>query len=103
MQRSEFTEGMILTEHELEIGRDQGGIMVLLDGLVPGTPLGEVLPVGDDILEIETLYNRPDLMSIYGIAREVAALLETDLRAMPGTEPVREGDEPVAIAIEDLD
>jgi len=32
-----------------------------------------VLPLGDDVLEIETLYNRGDLTSVYGIAREVAA------------------------------
>jgi phenylalanyl-tRNA synthetase beta chain len=101
--RGEVSEGMILSERELEIGQDHGGIMVLSDDLVPGTPLVDVLPVGDDILEIETLYNRPDLTSVYGIAREVAALLETDLRAMPGSEPAREGDEPVSIAIEDLD
>ncbi|HXK15920.1 MAG TPA: phenylalanine--tRNA ligase subunit beta [Gaiellaceae bacterium] len=101
--RGEVSDGMILSERELEIGQDHGGIMVLSDDLVPGTPLADVLPVGDDILEIETLYNRPDLMSIYGIAREVAALLGTDLRAMPGTEPSRDGDEPVSITIDDLD
>ena len=48
--------------------------MVLSDQFAAGTPLTDVLPVGDDILEIETLYNRPDLTSIYGIAREVAVL-----------------------------
>ena len=101
--RGEVSEGMILSERELELGQDHGGIMVLSDDLAPGTPLADVLPLGDDILEIETLYNRPDLMSIYGIAREVAALLETDLRAMPGAEPTRDGDEPVEIAIEDLE
>jgi phenylalanyl-tRNA synthetase beta chain len=101
--RGEVSEGMILSERELELGQDHSGIMVLSDDLAPGTPLADVLPLGDDILEIETLYNRPDLTSIYGIAREVAALLETDLRAMPGTEPARDGDEPVEIAIEDLE
>jgi phenylalanyl-tRNA synthetase beta chain len=101
--RGEVSEGMILSERELELGQDHGGIMVLSDELAPGTPLADVLPIGDDILEIETLYNRPDLTSIYGIAREVAALLETDLRAMPGTEPVRHGDESVEIAVEDLE
>ncbi len=101
--RGEVSEGMILSERELEIGQDHGGIMVLPDDLVAGTPLADVLPLGDDILEIETLYNRPDLTSIYGIAREVSALLQTDLRAMPGTEPARDGDERVEIAIDDLE
>jgi phenylalanyl-tRNA synthetase beta chain len=101
--RGEVSDGMILSERELELGQDHGGIMVLAGDLVAGTPLVDVLPVGDDILEIETLYNRPDLTSIYGIAREVAALLATELRPMPGTEPARDGDEPVEIAIEDLE
>jgi phenylalanyl-tRNA synthetase beta chain len=101
--RGEVSEGMILSERELELGQDHGGIMVLSDDLAAGTPLADVLPIGDDILEIETLYNRPDLTSIYGIAREVAALLGTELRPMPGTEPKRDGDEPVEIAIEDLE
>ncbi|MDX6475799.1 MAG: phenylalanyl-tRNA synthetase beta chain, partial [Gaiellaceae bacterium] len=101
--RGEVSEGMILSERELELGHDHGGIMVLADDVAPGTPLAEVLPVGDDILEIETLYNRSDLTSIYGIAREVAALLGTELRPMPGTDPARAGDEPVEIAIDDLE
>jgi len=101
--RGEVSEGMILSERELELGQDHAGIMVLSDDLEPGTPLSDVLPVGDDILEIETLYNRPDLTSIYGIAREVAALLRTELRPMPGVEPRRDGDERVEIAVEDLE
>ena len=101
--RGEVSDGMILSERELELGQDHGGIMVLADELQAGTPLTDVLPLGDDILEIETLYNRPDLTSIYGIAREVAALLGTGLRGMPGNDPARDGDEPVDIAIEDLE
>ena len=62
-----------------------------------------MLPLGDDILEIETLYNRPDLTSIYGIAREVAVLTGAQLKPMPGVEPPRTGDEPVDIRIEDLE
>jgi phenylalanyl-tRNA synthetase beta chain len=101
--RGEVSEGMILSERELELGQDHSGIMVLADDLTPGTPLADVLPLGDDILEIETLYNRPDLTSIYGIAREVAALLGTDLHKLPGTDPPSDGDEPVEIVIEDLE
>ena len=98
--RGEVSDGMILSERELELGQDHGGIMVLSDELAAGTPLADVLPVGEDVLEIETLYNRPDLTSIYGIAREVAALTGGELKPMPGTTgagPAREGDERVDI------
>jgi phenylalanyl-tRNA synthetase beta chain len=101
--RGEVSDGMILSERELELGTDHGGIMVLADELEPGTPLADVLPIGDDVLEIETLYNRPDLTSIYGIAREVAALTGASLAPVPGTDPERDGDEPFALEIEDLD
>ena len=100
--RGEVSDGMILSEREVELGQDHRGIMVLPDELEAGTPLADVLPIGDDILEIETLYNRPDLTSIYGIAREVAALLGTDLNPLPGVEPPPAGDERVEVAIEDL-
>ena len=83
--RGEVSEGMILSERELELGADHAGIMVLADDLAAGTPLVDVLPLGDDVLEIETLYNRPDLTSIYGIAREVAALTGAELEPVPGT------------------
>ena len=83
--RGEVSEGMILSERELELGQDHGGIMVLSDELAAGMPLADVLPLGDDVLEIETLYNRPDLTSVYGIAREVAALTGGELKPMPGT------------------
>jgi phenylalanyl-tRNA synthetase beta chain len=101
--RGEVSEGMILSERELELGQDHGGIMVLADELEAGTPLADVLPLGDDILEIETLYNRPDLTSIYGIAREVAALTGATLSPVPGADPARDEDEPFDLAIEDLD
>ncbi|HUZ81625.1 MAG TPA: phenylalanine--tRNA ligase subunit beta [Gaiellaceae bacterium] len=99
--RGETSDGMILSERELELGQDHGGIMVLADDLAAGTPLSEVLPLGDDVLEIETLYNRPDLTSVYGIAREVAALTGAELKPMPGAEPRLDGKEPVEIQVDD--
>jgi len=101
--RGEVSDGMILSERELELGQDHGGIMLLADELAAGTPLEQVLPLGDDILEIETLYNRPDLTSVYGIAREVAALTGGTLKPMPGVDPARDGDEPFAVDVRDLD
>src|SRR5918995_2387011 len=63
--RGELSRGMILSERELELGIDHSGIMVLADGLEPGTPLGDVLPLTESVFEIETGFNRPDLTSVY--------------------------------------
>src|SRR5262249_33664968 len=103
--RGEVSDGMILAEDEVELGTDHSGIMLLASEHHPGTPLADVLPLVDTVLEIETGYNRPDLTSIYGIAREVSALLDVLLADMPGgqpPEPVPQ-DEPVDIRIEDLE
>ena len=101
--RGTVSDGMILSELELELGTDHTGILVLSDPWEPGTPLAEVLPLADTVLELETTPNRPDLLSVYGIAREVAALYGLELAPPPGAEPDREGDEPVDITIEDFD
>src|SRR5436309_8695389 len=101
--RGTVSDGMILSERELELGVEHTGILVLDDGPEPGTPLADVLPLTDDVLELETGHNRPDLRSVYGIAREVAALLGTELAPPPGTDPPRAEDEPVAVQVEDFD
>jgi len=101
--RGELSDGMILAEDEIDLGTDHTGIMLLDPGLAPGTPLADVLPLTETVLEIETGYNRPDLTCVYGIAREVSALLDVDLAPPPGREPERAGDEPVDIRIDDLE
>ncbi len=101
--RGELSQGMILSERELEIGQDHTGIIVLEDGLEPGTPLADVLPLADDVLEIEATGNRSDLLSMYGLAREIAALFSLELAPPPpGVDPARSGNEPVDVAIDDL-
>jgi len=101
--RGESSSGMILSERELELGDDHTGIMVLEKGFEPGTPLGDVLPLTETVLEIETGFNRPDLTAIYGIAREVSALTGAELAPPPGREPELAGDEPVDVQVEDLE
>ena len=101
--RGEPSSGMILAEDELDLGTDHAGIMVLPDGLEPGTPLADVLPLSEHVLEIETGFNRPDLTSVYGIAREVSAVCRVELVPPPGVDPARDGDEPVDVRIEDLE
>jgi phenylalanyl-tRNA synthetase beta chain len=101
--RGEVSEGMILAEDEVDLGTDHDGIMVLDDSLAAGTRLGTVLPLVEEVLDVEPTGNRPDLFSVYGIAREVAALLDGELAPMPGVDPPRDGDEPVEVRVEDLE
>ncbi len=102
--RGTVSDGMILSERELELGDDHAGIIVLTDGPDAGTPLADVLPLAEEILELEVTGNRPDLLAVYGIAREVAALFpgRAELGPVPGSEPVGGRDEPVEVAIEDF-
>ncbi len=80
------SHGMILAEDEVGIGTDHWGIMVLDEGIAPGTPLSDVLPIHTDVLELEITPNRPDCLGIYGVAREVHAALGSTLEPPPWQE-----------------
>jgi phenylalanyl-tRNA synthetase beta chain len=80
------SSGMILAEDELGIGDGHSGIVVLDDGLAAGTPLLEALPILDEVLELEITPNRPDCLSVYGIAREVHAATDAPLSADPSAD-----------------
>ena len=99
--RGTVSHGMILSERELELGPDHTGIIVLPEG-EPGTPLADVLPIVEAVLDVEPTGNRPDLLSVYGLAREVAALYDLGLAPWPGRDPEQAGDEPVQIELDDL-
>jgi phenylalanyl-tRNA synthetase beta chain len=78
------SNGMILAEDEVAIGTDHDGIMVLeRDGLEPGTPLKDVLPIATDVLVLEITPNRPDCLAIYGVAREAHAATGAALNPAP--------------------
>src|SRR5262249_4472074 len=51
--RGVASEGMILSASELQLGEDSDGIMVLEDEPAAGTPLAEVLPLAEPVLELE--------------------------------------------------
>jgi len=84
--RGVASEGMILAEDEVAIGGEHDGIMVLDDELLPGTPLADVLPIASEVLELEITPNRPDCLSIYGVAREVHAATGAPLTPPPWAE-----------------
>jgi phenylalanyl-tRNA synthetase beta chain len=77
------SNGMILSESELELGDDSDGIAVLENGWDPGTPLAEVIPVSEPVIELEPTSNRVDCFGIYGVAREVHAITGEPLAAAP--------------------
>ena len=78
------SNGMILAEDEVAIGTEHDGIMVLeRDGLEPGMPLRDVLPIATDVLVLEITPNRPDCLGIYGVAREVHAATGAPLKPAP--------------------
>ncbi|MCW2979425.1 MAG: phenylalanine--tRNA ligase subunit beta [Solirubrobacterales bacterium] len=90
--RGVASDGMILAADELEVGEDHDGIMVLDDALAAGTPLTEVLPLAEPVLEIEVTPNRSDCFGVYGVAREVHAVTGAELAAAPwAIEPPAEG------------
>src|SRR3954463_11162930 len=97
------SDGMILAEDELGIGTLHAGIMVLdEDGLVPGTPLSDVLPIATDVLELEVTPNRPDCLGVYGMAREVHAATGAPLAPPPWDEdPGSDGPVDVAEVVVD--
>jgi phenylalanyl-tRNA synthetase beta chain len=101
--RGEISDGMILAEDEIALGNDHSGIM-LLPETTPGTLLGDVLPLVDDVLLIESTGNRPDLQSIHGIAREIATLYDLPLSDVSGGQsPGHAPSGQVAIQIDDFD
>jgi phenylalanyl-tRNA synthetase beta chain len=72
--RGQMSHGMLCSARELELGDDHGGILVLPADLSPGTPLTEALGVTADVaFGFDTLPNRPDTLSMIGVARDLAA------------------------------
>jgi phenylalanyl-tRNA synthetase beta chain len=100
--RGQSSRGMILAEDEIGIGDDHAGIIVLADGPEPGTPLVDVLPIRDQVLDVTPTVNRVDLLSMVGLAREVAALLDGELHPPAPDDPAIVDREDVDVAVEDF-
>ncbi len=79
------SQGMLCSGAELGISEDRAGIYVL----EPEAPVGADLAsyLGDVVLDIEVTPNRPDLLSVVGVAREVAALTGAPLHEPEAAPP----------------
>src|SRR6266545_4382219 len=72
--RGVSSEGILCSEKDLGLSLDHGGILALPGDAPLGADLGTYLGLDDWILEIEITPNRPDALSVVGVAREIAAL-----------------------------
>ncbi len=70
--RGIVSSGMVCSEKELGISDRHEGILVLPDDAPIGTPLADYM--GDTIINLDITPNRPDCLSVIGIAREIAAM-----------------------------
>jgi len=74
------SNGMICAEDELGLSDDHSGIMILDNDLSVGIQISEALKLNDVILEIAITPNRPDALSHIGVARDLSAIFNRDLR-----------------------
>lgn len=97
--------GMACSEQELGLGDDHSGVMELPDDAQVGQDLAAALGLDDQVLDVSVYANRPDLMSMLGIAREVAVLSGTTLK-YPSLEVPEDGPsaaELTSVTVEDTD
>ena len=86
--RGVTSQGMIASAKELEVGDDHTGILVLDPDTPLGASLDDLIPVGDPVIEIAVQADRGDHLSILGVARDLAAILDTEWRVpQVPTEP----------------
>ena len=71
--RGEVSQGMLCSEKELGLSEDAAGLMELSTDVSLGTLLTEALGLDDVMFELEITPNRPDCLSLIGVAREVRA------------------------------
>ena len=91
------SQGMLCSGKELGIADDAAGLLILSPEAKIGAPIGQLFP-NDTILDVEITPNRADLLSHYGLAREIAALTRQPLRALEIAEPATAAGESVCIS-----
>jgi phenylalanyl-tRNA synthetase beta chain len=78
--RGIHSEGMICSENELGLGTDRAGVMGLEPSSTVGQKLAQEMRLSDTIFDIDLTPNRPDCLSIIGVAREIAGIQKKRLR-----------------------
>src|SRR5262245_34446559 len=81
------SEGMLCSPIELGLGEDASGLLILSPDAKVGTPIADLFPA-DTILDVEITPNRGDLLSHFGLAREIAALTGKELKFRAGESKI---------------
>ncbi|MFQ1061389.1 phenylalanine--tRNA ligase subunit beta [Bordetella trematum] len=79
--RGVVSSGMLCSARELGLSEDHGGLLELPADFVPGTDIRQALDLNDTLIELKLTPNRADCLSLYGVAREVAALTGAALKS----------------------
>lgn len=101
------SQGMLCSARELKISEDHSGLLILPDDTPVGQDIRETLHLDDTVFEIKLTPNRADCLSVFGVARDTAAITGAPLKA-PTFAPVAVNSEakeailPVRISAPDL-
>ena len=109
--RGELSEGMLCSLGELGLEqRDfpyaiEDGIFILEEDCVPGDDIREICGLNDSVVEFEITNNRPDCLSVRGLARESACTFHTPLTFAEPTVTAGHGDihEKLSVEIKDAE
>jgi len=87
--RGVVSNGMLLSEREVNLSDDHDGIIELSDDAKPGEPAAEAMGLADPVIEIEITPNRGDCLGVRGVARDLAAagvgvMVPLNCDAVPG-------------------
>jgi phenylalanyl-tRNA synthetase beta chain len=97
------SEGMMCSATELELGTDASGLFILPADAPVGVPFSQYQGLADVVLELEVTPNRPDCLSMAGVAREIGAITG-HAASIPASEPAESGAptaDTVSLTIED--
>lgn len=92
--KGQWSEGMICSSAELGLGEEDGGALILSREARVGQSIADALDLKDTVLELSITPNRPDCLSILGVAREIGAITGKPLTK--GTLDCLEADPPIA-------
>src|SRR3954452_7408628 len=97
--RGEWSDGMLCSAAELNLSDDHSGILVLAVDAEPGVPLRKALAMEPDVVfDLDVTPNRPDAMSVAGVARDLAAKLGIPF-SLPDVPAVATGESEATVVV----